>query len=131
MKSLRSHSVEAAPKVSAHSRFGKYKPEEGQIVRTAEISGVELEQLRRKREFLRSITPEQALQVIEFHHENEKLNLFEALALAKRDGKILVPNYVIDQILTETNAKTSTLWTGTFVIYTAPERAFREKIGFS
>jgi hypothetical protein len=72
------------------------------------------------------MTPEQAMQVIEFHKD---LNFFEALALAKKQGKILVPNYVLDRILMETKAE-STGWTGTCVIYEAPDKPFGEKVVF-
>jgi hypothetical protein len=109
--------------MDASNKFGNYKPEEKQIVRPAEVIGDELEQLRRKREMLRSMTPEQAFSVIEFH---ERLDFFEALALAKREGKIIVPNDVHDRIQSEMEAYSA--WTGTFVIYEAPDKPFGEKV---
>ncbi len=125
-------------RAEASKRFGRYKQEDHAIVRPAQLSGDGLEQLRRKRELLRSMTPEQALQVIEIH---QGLNLFEALVLARKEGKILVPNYVIDRILTRTGVDdfkrimsrprgTISGWTGTAIIYEHPGKSFGECVAY-
>jgi hypothetical protein len=114
----------ALAKADASKRFGRYKQEPEHCARPAEVVGGELRKLRQRRELLRGMSPKQALQVIEFHND---LNVFEALALAKKEGKILVPNYVHDRILTETKERYSA-WTGTCVIYEAPDKPFGEKV---
>jgi hypothetical protein len=110
--------------LAASSRFGRYKPEKEELARLPEVSGNELEQLRRKRELLLSMSPEQAFSVIEFH---DRLNVFEALALAKKEGKLIVPNLVHDRILSGTKEEYS-VWAGTIVIYEAPGKPFGEQI---
>ncbi|NYZ74496.1 hypothetical protein H0O00_05105 [Candidatus Micrarchaeota archaeon] len=112
--------------VAMANRFARYKPETERTVRKVEVSGDELSYLRQRCEMLRSMTPEQALQVIEFHKD---LNAFQALDLAKREKKLIVPNDVHDRILTETDKK-YTVWTGTLVIYEAPDKSFGEKVVF-
>ncbi len=166
---------------TASSRFGRYDPMDKHEARGLKVEGTELERLRARREMLRSMTPEKASEVIEFH---KGLNLFQALALAKREGKIIVPHFVHDRILTETKdpeersspdcsdrtmgilspRATSLLgdrerssrdlskgqtdrdrrsrdeeylkqnypvWTGTLVIYEAPDKSFGEQVVFS
>ncbi len=76
------------------------------------------------------MTPEQALQVIEFHGD---LNFFQAVALAKREGKLIVPNDVHDRILTETKdekylEQNYPVWAGTLIVYEAPDKPFGKKI---
>jgi hypothetical protein len=94
--------------------------------RKAEVSGDELSYLRKRREMLRSMTPKQALQVIEFH---DGLYMFQALDLARKEKKLIVPNDVHDRILTETKADYHA-WTGTVVIYEAPDKPFKDKVVF-
>ena len=116
------------PRMSASGRFGRYKKEDPLVVRRADVTGSELDHLRKRRDLLREMTPEQAFSVIEFH---QNLTLFEALALAKREGKIIVPNDVHDRILTETGARyNDSIWTGTLVIYEAPDKPFGENVTF-
>ncbi|NYZ74128.1 hypothetical protein H0O00_03220 [Candidatus Micrarchaeota archaeon] len=116
-----------APVLAMAKGFGRYKPEEEKPVRKVEVSGDELSYLRRRREMLRSMTVEQILQVIEFHKD---LNVFQALKLAKKQGKFIVPNYILDRILTETG-KRHNAWTGTAVIYETPDKPFAEKVVYS
>jgi hypothetical protein len=110
----------------ASSRFGRFKPEKEELARLPEVSGNELERLRARREMLKGMTPEQALQVIEFH---DRLNVFEALDLAKKENKLMVPNDVIDRILNETIARLD-VWTGTVVIYQEAGKAFEKWIEY-
>ncbi len=82
---------------------------------------------------LRSMDPESVKQVIEVHRD---LTVFEALALAKRERSIIVPNGIHDRILTETTdeqylRQNYPLWTGTLVIYEKPDRPFGEQVVFS
>ena len=82
---------------------------------------------------LRSMTPEQVKQVIEFHRD---LNFFQAVELAKREGRLIVPNDIHDRILTETKdvkylRQNYPVWTGTLVIYEKPDRPFGEQAVFS
>ncbi len=86
--------------LAAASRFGRYGPMDKHKVRQPDVTGQSyLEQARRTRQMLRSMDPEKVKQVIEFHRD---LNFFEALALAQREGKLIVPNDIHDRILTET-----------------------------
>ncbi len=121
-------SAEPPAIIMAQGRFGKYKKEDSHGIRQAEASGDEIQRLRQLREMLRGMTPEQAMQVMEFH---KGLNVFEALTLAKREGALIVPNYVHDRILTETVdtafLRSYPVWTGTVVIYAAPGKAFRKR----
>ncbi|MEW6035719.1 MAG: hypothetical protein AB1529_03845 [Candidatus Micrarchaeota archaeon] len=115
----------------AQGRFGKYKKEDSHGIRQAETSGGEIQRLRQLREMLRSMTPGQAMQVMEFYLG---LNVFEALALAKKEGALIVPNYVHDRILTESEDKAfvrnCAVWTGTAVIHEAKGKAFGETAVF-
>jgi len=118
-----------APLLAANSRFGSFKKEEAHELRKPDVRGDELTRLRQRRELLRSMTPEQAMQAIEYH---TGLNVFEAVALAKREGKIIVPNFVHDRILTETNNpgffyQHYPVWTGTCVICEASDKPFGKK----
>ncbi|MBS3068579.1 hypothetical protein J4450_07775 [Candidatus Micrarchaeota archaeon] len=122
-------------KLAASDTFRRFKPEPTHEVRRQEVVGSRQEAIKRTREMLRSMTAEQLLQVIEFHKD---LNLFEALALAKRENKLIVPNVIHDKILTETKDKKllrklygGWKWTGTLVICEAPDRPFRKKVTFS
>ena len=111
--------------------FGRYKHEIEKAVRQPDVTGQAYhEQVKRTREMLRSMTPEKALQIIEFH---KGLNLFEALALAQREGKLIVPNDIHDGILTKTTdqeylKQNYPVWTGTLVICEAPDKKFGEQV---
>ncbi len=130
--------------------FRRYTREPKHEVRTADVTGQSYqEQVKKAREMLRSLDPEAVKQVIEFH---KGLNLFQALVLAKREGKLIVPNGIHDRILTETKdpEERSSLgdrdrrsrdeqylrqnypaWTGTLVIYEAPDKPFGEQVVFN
>ncbi len=134
--SKRMPSTASLDRLAADNRlrgFGGYKPESSHVVRQADVTGQSYaEQVKRTKEMLRSMTPEKALEVIEFH---KGLTFFEALALAKREGSIIVPNFVHDGILTETTdheylKQNYPVWTGTSVIYEAPDKKFRDIITF-
>jgi len=119
---------------NASSPFGKYGPMERHEVRQPNVQGTELERLRQRREMLLSMDPEKAKTVIEWH---QSLTFFEAVALAKREGRIIVPNIVHDRILTETTDKgflkqayREWKWTGTLVIYEKPDKRFGKKVTF-
>ena len=121
--------------LAADKLFGRYKPEPTHKVREQEVVGNRQEAIRRTREMLRSMTAEQLLQVIEFH---PNLDFFEALAFAKREGKLIVPNDIHDKILTEIEdikllerLYGSWKWTGTLVIYEEPEKKFGKKVTFT
>ncbi len=122
------------PPVLAGGRFGGFRPDnEGpQQVRPSIISDLnELQKLRQLREMLRSMPPEAVLTHIEFYRN---LTLFEAVALAKSEGKLIVPNDVVDGILTKTKYPLPTARNGTLVIHEAPDQPFGEHIiqdGFS
>jgi hypothetical protein len=99
-------------RTEASKRFDRYKDEKPVGVRKPEVMGDELDELRHKRELLRSMGPHEALQVLEFH----KLDFYSGLQLAKKENKILVPNYVMDRIFAETDADVQS-WTGTVLAY--------------
>ncbi|MEW6035725.1 MAG: hypothetical protein AB1529_03875 [Candidatus Micrarchaeota archaeon] len=128
------HAPSIPPAITlAQGRFGRYKKDNAQPIRQAETSGDELQELRQLREMLRSMTPEQAIQVIEFRRG---LNAFEALA--KREGALIVPNFVHDRILTETdyaflskNYPLYPVWTGTAVLYKPGGKPFGKRFVFS
>ena len=120
----------------ADSSFGKYGPMDGHEVRKADVTGQSLaEQVKKTREMLREMTPEKALEIIEFHCD---LNFFEALALAKQEGRLIVPNDVHDRILTKLTGRKDQkyleenypVWTGTLVIYEKPDTPFGEQVVF-
>src|SRR3989338_99432 len=119
----------------ANDPFRRYGPMDKHEVRLPDVTGQSLaERVQKTREMLRSMTAEQLLQVIEFHRD---LNLFEALALAKRENKLIVPNYVHDRILTETKDVKLLQqlykkggWTGTLVIYEKPDTPFGEIVEY-
>ena len=117
--------------MAAASRFGRYKPEPSQEVRKPDVQGQTfVEQVKRTREMLRSMKPEAVSQIIEFH---KGLGFFEALALAKREGKLIVPNDIHDRILTETKdeiylRQNYPVRTGTFIIREAPDKPFGKNV---
>jgi len=118
--------------LAADKRFDRYGPMKPETVRTADVQGTEIEKLRARREMLLSMDPETAKQVIEFHRD---LNFFQALALAQKEGKLIVPNDVHDRILTETHDEkylraNYPVWTGTLVIYEKPDKPFGDQIVF-
>ncbi len=121
--------------MAAASRFGRYGPMEKHDVRGLKIDGTELDRLRARRQMLREMDPEQALQVIEFRRD---LNFLQALALAKQEGSIIVPNFVHDRILTETKGRKDKKYleenypvrTGTLIIYEKPDVPFDEEVFF-
>ena len=125
-------STASLDRLAADNRFRRYGSMQPQTVRQADVTGTEIEKLHARRDMLRSMKPEAVKQVIEFYND---LNFFEALALAKKEGRIIVPNDVHDRILTETKDEkylnqNYPRWTGTFVIYEAPNKPFEEKIVF-
>jgi len=113
----------------ARSRFGRFKPEERVPIRRADVSGDQIQRLRDLRKMIETMNPEDVMNMITFY---PKLNTFEALALAKREGALIVPNSTYDRILTETNnpvfLNNPPVWTGTLVIYEAPGRVFGETL---
>src|SRR3989338_2522399 len=77
-------------RLEAGSRFGRYKDLERHEVRKLEVTGQSFsERVQKAREMLGSMIPEQVKQVMEFYRD---LTVFEALALAQREGKLIVPN---------------------------------------
>ncbi len=121
--------------IAAASRFGRYKPEPSHEVRPS-ISKAKtlIEELRQKRHMLRCLDPEKAKTVIEF---TGRINFFEAVALAKREVRLLVPNIVHDKILTETEDKdqlrslySNVTSSGTLVIYESPNTPFKDEVTF-
>ncbi|NYZ74490.1 hypothetical protein H0O00_05075 [Candidatus Micrarchaeota archaeon] len=120
--------VPKGPVLAMANRFSRYKSEEEKMVRKVEVQGDELSYLRQRREMLRSMTPEQVLQMSEFHKD---LNVFEALAVAKKEEKIIIPQDVHDRIFTETDIEAIfSAWTGTAVIYEAPDTPFGDKVAY-
>ena len=117
----------------ASDPFKRFKPEVAQPVRQADVTAQSyVERARKAREMLRSMDPEKVKQVIEFH---KKLNFFQALALAQREGRLIVPHDVHDRILTETTdeqylIQNYPVWTGTLAIYEAPDTPFGEQVVF-
>ncbi len=112
-------------------RYGEIKRYE---VRQADVTGQSFaERVKRTRQMLRSMKPEAVKQVIEFH---KGLTFFEALALANRAGGLIVPNDIHDRILVGTKdliylRQNYPVWTGTLVIYEAPDKKFGKKVVFS
>ncbi len=100
-------------------------------IRAPDVTGQSyVEQVKRTRQMLRSMTLENALEVIEFRHD---LDFFEAIASAKREGKLIVSNDIHDRILTETKDRQfykSLVLTGTLIIYEAPDKQFGKEVNF-
>ena len=121
-------------RLAANRQFGRYGPMESHEVRQADVTGQSLaDQVKRTRKMLREMDPETVKQVIELHRD---LTFFEALDLAKREGKLIVPNDIHDRILTETNDReyfreNYPVWTGTLVIYEAPGKKLGKEVVFS
>ncbi|MBS3067169.1 hypothetical protein J4450_00580 [Candidatus Micrarchaeota archaeon] len=117
----------------ANDPFRRYKPEPTHEVRKPGITGQSfIEQARRTRQMLKEMDPEVAKQQIEFHRD---LDLFEAFALAKREGELIVPNIVHDKILIRTTGwrysdQNYPVWTGTLIIYEKPDTPFEDKVVF-
>ncbi len=127
--------VRAAPiDMRANYPFKRFNPEVAQPVRQPDVTGQAYhEQVKRTRQMLRSMTPEQVLEVIEFHRD---LTFFEAFALAQKEGKLIIPNDVHDRILTETTdeqylRQNYPVWIGTLVIYEVPDKKFGKNVVFS
>ena len=120
-------------RMHASEPFKRFNPEVHQAVRRPDVTGQSYaEQVKRARQMLRSMDPEIVKQVIEFHKD---LNLFQALELAKREGKLIVPNYVHDGILSKTDDRVFLeqnypVWTGALVIYEKPDKPFGNKVNF-
>lgn len=111
---------------SALSRFGKYKKDRIEEIRRPEVHGTEMDFLRKKRELLKALTPEQALSMIEIH---EELTLIEALEKAKREAKVIVPNIVIDRILKRRHCIEFNMGiTGTACVYEATGVQFKSVV---
>src|SRR3989338_8600786 len=134
MITLAEKRVSRIPAVTrASDPFRRYGSMDKHEVRLPQVKGTELERLRQRRQMLREMDPETVKQVIEFHRE---LTLFEAFALAKREGKIIVPNYVLDRIINETKHDELMqlciiwLWTGTLIVYEAPGKPFGKAVKY-
>ena len=136
MISARRLRVQGVPtSLRANYPFGRYRREDAHPVRQLDVTGQSyLEQARRTRQMLREMTPAKALEVIEFRRG---LNFFQALTLAKQEGRIIVPNDVHDRILTETKDREllkqlykDYVWTGTLVIYEKPDKPFGKRFTF-
>ena len=120
--------------LAADKTFGRYKKEDSYTVRQADVQEqTPLEQLRKRRDMLRSMNGEKAAHLIKFYKAS---TFFEALALAKKEGKIIVPTFVHDRILKETTDKNlarqykQNIFTGTLIIYEAPDKPFGEQLVF-
>ena len=126
-------STASLDRLAADNRFRRYGSMQPQAVRQADVTGQSyIEQARKARQMLREMTPAKALEVIEFR---QGLNLFQALALAKREGMLIVPNDVHDRILMETTdqrylEQNYPVWTGTLIIYEEPDVPFGNKVVF-
>ncbi len=124
------------PPMAAASRFGRYGPMQPQAVRQPDVTGQSYqEQARKAREMLRSLAPEKELELIEFR---QGLNLFEALLVAQRENLLIVPNNIHDRILNETiniellkQPYKCRVWTGTLIIYGAPDKKLGKEVVFS
>jgi len=113
----------------ARRRFGNFKTEPRVSTRRADVSGDQIQRLRDLREMIETMNPEDVMNMITFY---PKLNTFEALALAKREGALIVPNSTYDRILTETSnpnfLNNSFVWTGTLILYEVPGKVFGETL---
>ncbi len=130
-RSVRQDTVDS--KLQAGNLFRRYGEMKRYDVRQADVAGNEIERLRQRRDMLMSMDPERAKQVIEF---TGRVNFFEALALAKKEDKLIVPNSFHDRILTETREykyfrqNYLGVWTGTLIVYEKPDIPFGEQVVF-
>ncbi len=118
------------PPAAADNRFRRYGPIESHEVRTTDVTGTEIERLRQRRQMLREMDPEKVKQVIEFHRD---LNFFQALVIAQKESKLIVPNDVHDGILTKTSdepylRQNYSVWTGTLIIYGVPGKKLGKEV---
>ena len=122
---------------AADNPFRRYGETKRQEVRHPDVTGQTFaERVKRTREMLRSMKPEAVSQIIEFRRD---LSFFQALALAKKEGRLIVPNDVHDRILTKLTGRKDKkylkenypVWTGTLVIYEKPDIPFGEQVVFS
>ena len=114
--------------------FGRYKREEPHIVRQFDSTATAIGDLRKRIEMLRALDPEKAKTMIEVRKD---LNFFQAVEVAQKEGKLIVPHDVHDRILTETKDMEFLkqlynywVWTGTIAIYEVPDRKFKDKVVF-
>ena len=119
---------------SMADRFSRYKEEEPHIVRQFDSTATAISDLRTKRKMLRVRDPEMAKTMIEVRRD---LNFFEAVELAQKEGRLIVPHDVHDRILMETEdieflrrLYGAVMWTGTIIIYEAPDKSFKDKVIF-
>ena len=85
-----------------------------------------LTSLRTLRETLKTADPEQVRRMMEI---TKRMTLFEAVALARETGRLIVSNFVHDGVLTRTDAMYR-VRTGTLIIYEAPNQPFGEFVVF-
>ena len=124
--------------IRANYPFRRFKPESNHEVRKPDVTGTEIDQLRARRNMLRSMTTEQLLQLE--MDIREPMNLFEALALAKRESKLIVPNDIYYRALEAIQDENRPnylkphppygAWTGTLVIYESSDKPFGNDILF-
>ena len=124
-----------AGSTSADKPFGRYGPMDKHEVRKPDVKHQSyLDQARKAREMLKDMAPDKVLQLIEFH---KGLNFFQALALAQREEKLIVPHYVHHRIITETAAGGSPnvykyfMFTGTLLVCEAPNEPFGKKVVYN
>jgi len=115
--------------VMAQGKFSRFKTEPRVPIRQADVPGDELQRLRDLRKMIRDMKPEDVMNMITFYNG---LNAFEALALANREGALIVPNVIHDRILNETRNldffRNYSVWTGTMIIYESPGKVFEETL---
>ncbi len=118
----------ALPSVQAASRFKSFRPstEGPQPLRELQVVEDNLQRLRAKREMLKSMTPEQAFNAIEWH--TTPMTMLEAISLAEETGKLIVPNSILDGILNKTKFRVPTVRTGTMIVYEAPGKPFGSSV---
>lgn len=122
-----SHSVSSA---AASRLFRDFTPSDEGPHQTRQplVTGDSIQELRRRRDMLEAMTPQQAFDAIEWHNG---LNFFEAVALANETGRLMASNLVIDDILIELRLNIQFVRTGTLVIYEAPDKPVGTEVSYA
>lgn len=127
-------------KASAAHEFERFKKEDAKAVKPARANEDKINRLRNRLKILRmgvlEVMPAEGVKnvienAIEFH---TGVSAFGALFLAKKEGRIILPNDVHDRILEDERItyleQYYPVWTGTVVIYEASDKKFEKRVVF-
>lgn len=114
-----------APAMAVASRLSRYKPMEEKPVRPLDVC--ETSGLRERRNMLRSMDLDEVLELMDSDRQSD---MIQAIYLALRERKLLIPNNIIDRLSVEKETEAGG-WTGTLVAYEAPGVPFGDRIAYA